>query len=51
MSNPKVRAAVESRMEKIGLPPKAVVNAILFGVLQPASFEVGDILLRPSAQG
>ncbi|EPX84109.1 SDR family oxidoreductase [Salipiger mucosus] len=51
MSDPEVRAAIEARMEEIGLSPEAVANAILFAVSQPDSVEIGDITIRPSAQG
>lgn len=51
MSDPEVRAAIKTRLDEIGLSPEAVADAILFAVSQPASVEVGDITVRPSAQG
>lgn len=37
-------------MERLGLPPIAVANAVIYAISQPATVEVGDIVIRPAAQ-
>lgn len=37
--------------EKLALPPEAIARAIAFAIEQPASVEVGEIVVRPTAQG
>ncbi|MEV0786193.1 SDR family oxidoreductase [Streptomyces sp. NPDC050423] len=48
--DPGVRAQVADRMEKIAIPPEAVARAIAFAVEQPDGVDVGDIVVRPTAQ-
>ncbi|MFD0020980.1 SDR family oxidoreductase [Streptomyces sp. NPDC058382] len=50
VSDPAVRAQVADRMEKIAIPPEAVARAIAFAVEQPDGVDVGDIVVRPTAQ-
>ena len=44
------KAATEERMAEIGIPPEAVARAIAFAIEQPPEVEVGDIVVRPTAQ-
>jgi NADP-dependent 3-hydroxy acid dehydrogenase YdfG len=37
-------------MKKIGLPPAVVAAAIAFAIEQPDNVEVGEIVMRPTAQ-
>ncbi|CAN5647676.1 SDR family oxidoreductase [soil metagenome] len=37
-------------MERLGLPPVAVANAVIYAISQPANVEVGDMVIRPAAQ-
>jgi NADP-dependent 3-hydroxy acid dehydrogenase YdfG len=37
-------------MDRIAMPPEAVVRAIAFAIEQPADVDVGDIVVRPTAQ-
>ncbi|MGY5107028.1 oxidoreductase, partial [Streptomyces sp. 900105245] len=48
---PEVRERLASSMGDIGIPPEAVARAIAFAVEQPAHVDVGDIVVRPTAQG
>lgn len=48
--DPGVRAQVADKMEKIAIPPEAVARAIAFAVEQPDGVDVGDIVVRPTAQ-
>ena len=50
MTDPAVRKAIEQRMGEIGLSPDAVADAIAFAISQPSTVEVGDLVIRPSAQ-
>ncbi|GCD98148.1 SDR family oxidoreductase [Embleya hyalina] len=48
--DPAVKDGIEKMME-IGLSPDAVARAIAFAVEQPDGVDVGDIVVRPTAQG
>ncbi len=45
-----MRDAIEKRMGEIGLSPDAIAQAIAFAIDQPSDVEVGDIVIRSSAQ-
>lgn len=49
--DPATKHVIEERMREIGLSPDAIARAIAFAIEQPAEVEVGDIVVRPSAQG
>ncbi|GAB4045875.1 SDR family oxidoreductase [Spirosoma litoris] len=44
------RHQVLQAMERLGLPPLAVANAVIYAISQPATVEVGDIVIRPASQ-
>jgi NADP-dependent 3-hydroxy acid dehydrogenase YdfG len=44
------RAKVEEQMAKIAIPPEAIARAIAFAIDQPEDVDVGDIVVRPTAQ-
>ncbi|MFE0103720.1 SDR family oxidoreductase [Streptomyces sp. NPDC059009] len=48
---PEVRDQLGAAMGDIGIPPEAVARAVAFAIEQPASVDVGDIVVRPTAQG
>lgn len=50
MSDPAVRAGIARRMEEIAIPPDAIARAVAFAVEQPPEVDVGDIVVRPTAQ-
>jgi NADP-dependent 3-hydroxy acid dehydrogenase YdfG len=50
MTDPAVRAALEERRDAIAMPPAAVARAIAFAIDQPADVDVGEIVVRPTAQ-
>tara|TARA_R110002020_G_scaffold134252_22_gene299695 strand:+ start:620 stop:1363 length:744 start_codon:yes stop_codon:yes gene_type:complete len=50
MTDPAVRSVIEQRMDQIGLSPDAIADAVAFAISQPSSVEVGDLVVRPSAQ-
>jgi len=51
VSNEQVRAQLVAAREKMAIPPEAISRAIAFAVDQPATVDVGDIVVRPTAQG
>lgn len=49
--SPEVAAALLAQRDAIAMPPEAVAHAIAFAIEQPASVDVGEIVIRPTAQG
>ncbi|MDP9792768.1 NADP-dependent 3-hydroxy acid dehydrogenase YdfG [Catenuloplanes nepalensis] len=45
-----VRSGLATTVDRIAIPPSAIAEAIAFAVDQPASVDVGDIVVRPTAQ-
>jgi NADP-dependent 3-hydroxy acid dehydrogenase YdfG len=45
-----VRAQLVASREKFAIPPEAIARAIAFAIEQPADIDVGDIVVRPTAQ-
>jgi len=50
MTNPAVQAQIMEATEKMAIPPVAIANAIAFAISQPAAVDVGEIVVRPTAQ-
>ena len=46
-----VRARTIEAMNKLAIGPDAIARAIAFAIEQPADVDVGDIVVRPTAQG
>ena len=51
MTNPEVKAQIAGAMEKMAISPEAIARAIVFAIEQPADVDVGEIVVRPTAQG
>jgi NADP-dependent 3-hydroxy acid dehydrogenase YdfG len=51
MTNPEVKVQIVDRMEKMAISPDAIARAIAFAIEQPAEVDVGEIVIRPTAQG
>lgn len=51
MTDEATRAELRSRISNIGISPEAIARAIAFAIEQPADVDVGDITIRPTAQG
>ncbi len=45
-----VKSAIAERMERMAIPPEAIARAVAFAIEQPADVDVGDIVVRPTAQ-
>jgi NADP-dependent 3-hydroxy acid dehydrogenase YdfG len=50
VTDPAVRADVEQRRDAIAMPPVAVARAIAFAIDQPADVDIGEVVVRPTAQ-
>jgi NADP-dependent 3-hydroxy acid dehydrogenase YdfG len=51
MTNPEVKAQIVATRDKMAIPPDAIARAIAFAIEQPADVDVGEIVVRPTAQG
>jgi NADP-dependent 3-hydroxy acid dehydrogenase YdfG len=49
--DPEVRAQLAAARDRIAIPPEAIARAIAFAIEQPADVDVGEIIVRPTAQG
>jgi NADP-dependent 3-hydroxy acid dehydrogenase YdfG len=46
-----VRAGISAAQGNFAMPPDAVARAIAYAIEQPADIDVGEIVIRPTAQG
>jgi len=51
MTNPDVKAQIVAMRDKMAIPPDAIARAIAFAIEQPVDVDVGEIVVRPTAQG
>jgi NADP-dependent 3-hydroxy acid dehydrogenase YdfG len=51
MTDADARAQLEQMRDAIAMPADAVAEAIAFAIEQPATVDVGEIVVRPTAQG
>jgi NADP-dependent 3-hydroxy acid dehydrogenase YdfG len=51
MTNQEVKSQIVASMEKFAMSPDAIARAIAFAIEQPADVDVGEIIVRPTAQG
>jgi len=50
VTSPGVRAQIVASQQAFAIPPEAIARAIAFAIEQPADVDVGDIVVRPTAQ-
>jgi NADP-dependent 3-hydroxy acid dehydrogenase YdfG len=50
MTDPAVRAAVADAMDDVAIAPDAIARAIAFAIEQPDDVDVGEFVVRPTAQ-
>jgi NADP-dependent 3-hydroxy acid dehydrogenase YdfG len=50
LTSPEVKARLEEARDTIAMPPDAVARAIAFAIEQPDGIDVGEIVIRPTAQ-
>jgi NADP-dependent 3-hydroxy acid dehydrogenase YdfG len=51
MTNPEIKAQTVETRDKLAISPEAIARAIAFAIEQPADVDVGEIVVRPTAQG
>lgn len=51
IDDPGLADEIRKGMADFGLPPVAVARAVAFAISQPPEVEIGDITIRPTAQG
>ncbi|MDB5829057.1 MAG: oxidoreductase [Variovorax sp.] len=51
MTDPALKAQTLAAMDKLAMPPDAIARAMAFAIEQPADVDVGEIIVRPTAQG
>ncbi|WP_246103315.1 SDR family oxidoreductase [Streptomyces piniterrae] len=49
-TNSRVRAEITRMRDDIGIPPDAIARTIAFAIEQPATVDVNEIVVRPTAQ-
>ena len=49
--HPELRGQIQAAMDKMAIPPEAIARAIAFAIEQPADVDVGEVIVRPTAQG
>jgi NADP-dependent 3-hydroxy acid dehydrogenase YdfG len=50
VNNPDVKAQLIEARDKFAVPPDAIARAIAFAIEQPSDIDVGEIIVRPTAQ-
>jgi NADP-dependent 3-hydroxy acid dehydrogenase YdfG len=50
MTDPEVKAQIVGTRDEMAIPPAAIARAIAFAIEQPADVDVGEIVVRPTAQ-
>lgn len=51
ITDPGARSEIQAGMDKIAISPDAIARAIAFAIEQPSGVDVGEIVVRPTAQG
>ena len=51
MTSPELKTKISGTMDRMAIAPDAVARAIAFAIEQPADVDVGEIVVRPTAQG
>jgi NADP-dependent 3-hydroxy acid dehydrogenase YdfG len=50
LKNTGIRDTILKKMETLAIQPEAIASAIAFAIEQPAHVDIGDIVIRPTAQ-
>jgi NADP-dependent 3-hydroxy acid dehydrogenase YdfG len=50
MTSPEIKGQIRDSMDKMGISPDAIARAMVFAIEQPADVDVGEIIVRPTAQ-
>ncbi len=50
MSDPGVKAQIAKTMAEIAISPDAIAGAVIYAISQPSNVNIGEIVVRPTAQ-
>ncbi|KIF78831.1 oxidoreductase [Streptomyces sp. 150FB] len=50
VTSPEMRAQLEASVAGFAMPPSAIARAVAFAIEQPADIDVGEVIVRPTAQ-
>ena len=50
VADPKLRAQLVAARDRMAMAPEAVARAVAFAIEQPQDVDVGEIVMRPTAQ-
>ena len=50
ITSPEVKSQLAASRDEFAIPPEAIARAIAFAIEQPAGVDVGDVVVRPTAQ-
>jgi NADP-dependent 3-hydroxy acid dehydrogenase YdfG len=50
ITDPEIRAQIATAGHKLRMGPDAIARAIVFAIEQPPEVDVGEIIVRPTAQ-
>jgi NADP-dependent 3-hydroxy acid dehydrogenase YdfG len=50
ITDPAVRAQIVATGDQLAIPPEAIARAMVFAIEQPPEVDVGEIIVRPTAQ-
>jgi NADP-dependent 3-hydroxy acid dehydrogenase YdfG len=50
VTNPEIRANLQQSIDTMAMPPSAIARAIAYAIEQPEGVDVGEIVVRPTAQ-
>jgi NADP-dependent 3-hydroxy acid dehydrogenase YdfG len=50
MSDPDVKAQIAKTMAEIAISPDAIAGAVVYAISQPGNVDIGEIIVRPTAQ-
>ena len=51
VGDPALRAQLEAARDAMAIPPESIARAIVFALEQPLEVDIGEIVVRPTAQG
>lgn len=51
ITNPEIKAQIIASRDKFAISPDAIAKAIAYAIEQPSNVDVGEIIIRPTAQG
>lgn len=50
IKNESIRTAIQQKADEIAIPAQAIAEAVAYAIEQPDNVDVGDIIIRPTAQ-